>query len=60
MRFLSSRRRAELVRDYVVGKYGLDPDFVAIMSMGAEADDSPTGKRWDGVALTMFVPRSVS
>ena len=60
VRFLSSRRRAELLRDYVVGKYGLDPDFVAIMSMGAEADDSPTGKRWDGVALTMFVPRSVS
>jgi phospholipid/cholesterol/gamma-HCH transport system substrate-binding protein len=57
-RFLSSRRRAQLVRDYLVGKYGLDPNFVATMPMGAEAEGSPSGSHWDGVALAMFVAAS--
>jgi hypothetical protein len=43
-----------------VRKYGLDADFVAVMPMGAEAEGSPSGKSWDGVALTMFVSRSIS
>ena len=57
-RFLSSRRRAQLVRDYLVGKFGLDPNFVATMAMGTEAEGSPSGNRWDGVALAMFVAAS--
>jgi phospholipid/cholesterol/gamma-HCH transport system substrate-binding protein len=57
-RYLVSRHRAQLVRDYVVGKFGLDPNFVAIMPMGDEAVDSPTGNRWDGVALALFVDTS--
>jgi phospholipid/cholesterol/gamma-HCH transport system substrate-binding protein len=57
-RFLTSRRRAQLVRDYLVGKFGLDPNFVALMPMGSDATDSPNGDRWDGVALAMFVPTS--
>jgi phospholipid/cholesterol/gamma-HCH transport system substrate-binding protein len=56
--FLLSRRRAGLVRDYVVGKFGLDPNFVAIMPMGAGATESPDGDRWDGVALALFIPTS--
>jgi outer membrane protein OmpA-like peptidoglycan-associated protein len=58
-RFLLSRSRAELVRDYIVGKYGLDPNYVTTMPMGSQAVDSPAGTRWDGVALAMFVSRSV-
>jgi phospholipid/cholesterol/gamma-HCH transport system substrate-binding protein len=54
-RFLLSRRRAQLVRDYLVGKFGLDPNYVATMAMGDEADGSPEGERWDGVALAMFI-----
>jgi phospholipid/cholesterol/gamma-HCH transport system substrate-binding protein len=57
-RFLLSRRRAQLVRDYVVGKFGLDPNFVATMAMGAEAPGSPDGDTWDGVALAMFIATS--
>ncbi len=57
-RFLLSRARAALVRDYIVGKYGLDANYVATMPMGAEATDSPAGERWDGVALAMFVSTS--
>ena len=36
-RYLNSRTRAQLVRDYIVGKFKLDPNYVAIMPMGAEA-----------------------
>jgi phospholipid/cholesterol/gamma-HCH transport system substrate-binding protein len=57
-RFLASRRRVQLVRDYLVGKFALDPAFVASMPMGQEASGSPDGNRWDGVALAMFVPTS--
>jgi phospholipid/cholesterol/gamma-HCH transport system substrate-binding protein len=56
--FLLSRRRAQLVRDYVVGKFGLDTNFVALMPMGEEAAQSPAGDRWDGVALALFVSTS--
>jgi phospholipid/cholesterol/gamma-HCH transport system substrate-binding protein len=58
-RFLLSRARAELVRDYLVGKFGLDPNYVTTMPMGAQAAGSPAGDRWDGVALAMFVSRAV-
>jgi phospholipid/cholesterol/gamma-HCH transport system substrate-binding protein len=57
-RFLLSRRRAQLVRDYIVGKFGLDPSFVSAMPLGEEAKDSPAGDRWDGVALALFVATS--
>jgi phospholipid/cholesterol/gamma-HCH transport system substrate-binding protein len=57
-RFLLSRSRAQAVRDYVVSKFGLDANFVAIMPMGEEASGSPDGSRWDGVALALFVSTS--
>ncbi|MDQ3212379.1 MAG: MlaD family protein [Acidobacteriota bacterium] len=57
-RFLLSRSRAELVRDYIVGKYRREGNHLAIMPMGAEAVDSPSGAQWDGVALAMFVSSS--
>jgi phospholipid/cholesterol/gamma-HCH transport system substrate-binding protein len=57
-RFLLSRRRAQAVRDYLVGKYALDPNVVATMPMGEQADGSPEGDRWDGVALAMFISTS--
>lgn len=53
--FVLSRSRALQVRDYLVGKYGLDPGHVATMPLGAEAPGSPTDGRWEGVALAMFV-----
>lgn len=54
--FLLSRSRAQLVRDYIVSRFGLDPRYVTTMAMGAEAEGSPgDGDRWDGVALTAFV-----
>jgi phospholipid/cholesterol/gamma-HCH transport system substrate-binding protein len=58
LRFLIGRERGQLVREYLVAKFGLDPDKVAVMPMGAEARDSPAGDSWDGVALALFVPTS--
>ena len=50
-RFLLSRARAELVRDYIIGRYGLDPKVIVALPMGAKAADSPSGDTWDGVGL---------
>lgn len=58
VRYLSSRTRAQLVRDYVVGKFKLDPSYVAIMPMGAEATESPSGGEWNGIALALFVEKA--
>lgn len=57
-RYLISRDRAQLVREYLVSKFGLDTNYVAIMPMGAAAEGSPSGNRWDGVALALFVQRA--
>jgi phospholipid/cholesterol/gamma-HCH transport system substrate-binding protein len=57
-RFVVSRARSQLVRDYVVGKFSLDPNYVGIMPLGSEAKDSPAGEKWSGVALALFVPRA--
>ena len=54
-RFLASRTRAQLVREYLQGKYGLDGGYVGIMPLGNEAPGNPEHDRWDGVALAMFV-----
>jgi len=56
--FLLSRNRARLARDYVVGKFGLDSSYVAVMPMGVDADGSPAGGQWDGVALALFISTS--
>lgn len=53
--FVLSRRRAQLVRDHLVSRFGLDPGFVAVMPLGAEAPGSPANGRWEGVALAAFV-----
>lgn len=56
-RFIASRRRAQLVRDYLVSKFPLNPSYVAIMPLGPKAQGSPAGDVWDGVALAVFVQR---
>jgi phospholipid/cholesterol/gamma-HCH transport system substrate-binding protein len=57
-RYLLSRARATLVRDYLVSRFSLNPRTVAIMPMGSAAPDSPTPGTWAGVAVTLFVPRA--
>ena len=55
--YILSRSRALQVRDYLVGRFGLDPGHVATMALGAEAPGSPANGRWDGVGLALFVKR---
>jgi phospholipid/cholesterol/gamma-HCH transport system substrate-binding protein len=56
-RYLISRRRSQLVRDYLVDKFKLDVNYVATMPMGSQAQGSPSGDQWDGIGLAMFVPK---
>jgi outer membrane protein OmpA-like peptidoglycan-associated protein len=56
--FVLSRSRALQVRDYLVGKFGLDPGHLATMPLGAQAPGSPANDRWEGVALALFVEKS--
>lgn len=58
-RFLESRRRATAVRDYLLNRFGLNPDNSGVMPLGADAPGSPAGNRWDGVAIAVFVPPEV-
>jgi phospholipid/cholesterol/gamma-HCH transport system substrate-binding protein len=55
-RYLISRTRAQLVRDYLVGRFKRDTNYMATMPMGKESQDSPSGDTWNGVALVIFVP----
>ena len=57
-RFLASRARAQLVREYLQGKFSLDGGYVGVMPLGNEAPGSPANDKWEGVALAMFVQRS--
>lgn len=55
LRYLISRSRAQLVRDYLVGKFKLDPNYVALMAMGSDPKDGPAENGWNGIGLALFV-----
>lgn len=57
-RFRVSRRRAGIVREYILGKYDVPPQTAGFIGLGAEALNSPDKDRWDGVALTLFLDRA--
>jgi phospholipid/cholesterol/gamma-HCH transport system substrate-binding protein len=46
--FLRSRDRASKVRDYLVKKFALSPDYIGVMPMGA------AGEHEDGIALVLL------
>jgi phospholipid/cholesterol/gamma-HCH transport system substrate-binding protein len=56
-RFRLSRRRAGIVRQYIVGKFDVPPQNVGFIGLGHEALNSPDKEHWDGVALTLFLDR---
>jgi phospholipid/cholesterol/gamma-HCH transport system substrate-binding protein len=57
-RFRLSRRRAGIVRQYIVGKYEVAPQNVGYIGLGVEAMNSPEKDHWDGAAITLFMDRS--
>ncbi len=50
--FLRSRDRAQLVRRYIVDRFGLNARYVGAIPMGGVASSS--GEPWDGVAIVYF------
>jgi phospholipid/cholesterol/gamma-HCH transport system substrate-binding protein len=56
-RYLQSRARAAAVRDYLIGRFQLDPQASGAMALGAESAGSPGGAPWDGVALAVILPK---
>jgi len=54
-RYRLSRQRAGLVRDYLIGRYGLPPQNTGYIALGSEVQGSPSGDKWDGVSLTLFL-----
>ncbi|HEY6359977.1 MAG TPA: MlaD family protein [Vicinamibacterales bacterium] len=57
-RFRSSRQRAGIVREHVLGRYELPPQTVGYIALGGDAPGSPDGDTWNGVALTLFLDRT--
>jgi phospholipid/cholesterol/gamma-HCH transport system substrate-binding protein len=55
--YVWSRARAMMVRDYLIGKFSLDPQATGLVPLSAGAVDSPAGARWDGIALAFFVEK---
>ena len=56
-RFQRARARAGLVREYVLRRYELMPQHTGYIALGADAEASPSGDSWDGVAVTLFLDR---
>jgi phospholipid/cholesterol/gamma-HCH transport system substrate-binding protein len=50
-----SRQRAGIVREYLLGRYGLMPQHTGYIALGADAAGSPSDNKWDGVAITLFL-----
>ena len=56
-RFRQARIRAGIVREYLLGRFDLLPQNTGYISLGEDAEGSPDGDQWDGVALTLFLDR---
>ena len=53
-RYRLSRQRAGIVREYLLGRFGLVPQSTGYIAL-ADAVGSPSREKWDGVALTLFI-----
>lgn len=52
--FLHSRDRARLVRAYLISRFGLKPQYVGSMPLGAVRSEGPAGQLWDGIAVVYY------
>ncbi len=59
-RYLRSRSRAGLVRDYLLERFALDPQNVGDMPLGEQSVGTPGDRPWDGVALAVFLDRHMT
>lgn len=54
-RHIISRRRARLVRDYVISRTTLDQARVGVMPLGVPSADAPGGAGFEGIAIAAFI-----
>ncbi len=53
--FLASRARAAAVRDYLIGRFHLEPRSTGVMPLGSEPVQGAPAASGDGVALAFFL-----
>jgi phospholipid/cholesterol/gamma-HCH transport system substrate-binding protein len=46
-----------MVREYLLQRFDLVPQATGYIPLGNDAQGSPTGGPWDGVAITLFIDR---
>src|SRR3989442_125632 len=56
-RFRTGRRRAGMVREYLMGRYDLVPQATGFIALDRKAEGSPNGSSWDGVAIALFIDK---
>jgi phospholipid/cholesterol/gamma-HCH transport system substrate-binding protein len=54
-RYIASRRRAAMVREYLVSRIQLDVTRMGVMPLGNDAPGSPDRGTWDGIAIAIFL-----
>jgi len=55
--YLTSQARADLVRTYLIERFGLDPKNTGAIALGSAAQGSPQGDVFDGVALALYLDK---
>jgi phospholipid/cholesterol/gamma-HCH transport system substrate-binding protein len=56
--YLQSRARAAVARDYLIGRFHLDPEAIGMMPLGSDSPGSPDGQPWDGIALAVSLAKT--
>ncbi len=54
-RYLVSRTRAAVVRDYLVRRFELDPTATGFIALGGEPVGVAPSSAWEGIVLAVFV-----
>lgn len=58
--YLRSRARGLVVRNYLVGRFSLDPEATGAVPLGADSMGSPGKVPWNGVALAVILPKGAA
>ena len=56
--YLESLDRASAAREYLIGRFHLDPQGVGAIPLSNESTDTPDRRPWDGIALALFMEKA--
>jgi phospholipid/cholesterol/gamma-HCH transport system substrate-binding protein len=54
-----SRARAATAREYLIGRFHLDPQRAGLMPLGSKSTGSPADTPWDGIAIAVFLDKQL-